>query len=180
MDTSQNKDIGMRQNLLRVGGKNTLPPSHIIQQQRQLSQSQLSKDRKIFIHSKHKELCPLCYRPSFVFKQINQYGHNHSHNNNNNNHYRHHTQQSQPGTFMCSKCSNKEIQFKLAQIKQLKQENKKLIKQIQPILHIKANAKNTKYHDKKLKIDQYEKTINNLRVLILQKQRENKLCMFCN
>ena len=73
MDTSQNRDIAMRQNLLSVGGKNTLPPKHIMQQQRRLSQSQLSKDRKIFIHSKHKELCPLCHRPSYIFKQHNQY-----------------------------------------------------------------------------------------------------------
>ena len=171
MDTSQNKDIAMRQNLLSVGGKNAIPPQHIIKQQRRLSQTQLSSDhhsRKI-IHSKHKELCPLCHRPSFIFKQISKY----DHKNHDNKHI-----SSQCGTFMCSKCSNKEIQSKLSQINKLKQENKKLISIIKPMLNKKVNAPNTKYYDKKLKMQQYQHHIANLRLLIKQKQTENKQCMF--
>mmetsp|Transcript_31641 Transcript_31641/g.50903 ORF Transcript_31641/g.50903 Transcript_31641/m.50903 type:complete len:804 (-) Transcript_31641:207-2618(-) len=171
-----NKDIAVRQNLLHVAGKNTLPPQHIIQQQRQSTQHELSTATRKIIALKHKELCPLCHRPSFIFNQYEKPPPTASSS----------TASASlspsvcPGTFMCAKCSNQAIQSKLSQIIELKQDIKRQTQLIQPILTQKVNTRNTKYLDKTLRSKQHQQRISNLRHSILQRQKENKLLKLKN
>ena len=154
MDASKIKDIGIRQNLLRAANKNTIPPSHIIQEQRRLSRTKFARQSHQIMSPRHRELCPLCHCPSFIFKQSSKF--------------------TKEATFTCSNCSNRAIQSKISQIKALKHDIKQTSKQIEPILIQKLNAPNSSYCDKSLKSKQYQRSISNLRILIRQKQTENK------
>ena len=168
MDTSQNKDIGRRQALLGVAGKNAIPPQHIMRQQRRLSASESA--RQVIPHS-HKEFCPLCHHPSFIFDQLH---HRHSHPTHNNSSYS--SSHRLPGTFLCASCCNITVQSKLCDIKILKQEIRAQSRIIAPILKYKVNAPNTKYRDKRLRIKHSQRRISTLRRLIEQKHKENQHC----
>ena len=164
MDTSQNRDIGRRQALLGVAGKNVIPPQRIIQQQRRLSATESAHK---LIPREHKELCPLCLFPSFIFDQ------------------RHkslvHTGPTSPrlpGTFLCALCCNKNIQSKLCDIKILKQEIRAQSRLITPILKHKVNAPNTRYRDKRLRVKHSQRRISALKRLIEQRHKENQHCMW--
>eukprot|EP01084_Bolivina_argentea_P125522 222393_1 len=164
----------MRQNLLSVGGKNTIPPTHIVEEQQRLSSTELASQSRKIIPMEHRELCPLCHCPSFIFVQ-SKYSKNGLH----------HPSYSSPlplhcGTFLCEQCCNQKMKLKLHQINQLKQQIQSASKLIDPILHAKMNARNTIYHDIRLKAKQRDQHISNLRLLIQQKQRENKLLKTSN
>eukprot|EP01084_Bolivina_argentea_P092058 165667_1 len=131
MDTSQNKDIARRQSLLGVAGVNAIPPQHIVNQQRQLSQTEFESQTRKIIPLEHRELCPLCHCPSFIFLQTKYIPK--SINNNNINNINQLTP-SIPGTFMCKICINNRIKNKLLQINTLKKQIKQLSNKIKPIL----------------------------------------------